>query len=649
LILDAITLTNFGIYKGEHTVELSPKKNKPIILFGAYNGSGKTTLLEALQLVLFGKNALTNGRGKLAYDDYLKSLINRDVNQQHGTGLSLNFRTKSDGQDIFFKITRTWSVPTNNIKESFEVIRNNQYDPISSERWYEFVEEIMPSQISELFFFDGEKLEGLADPIKSASLLRAGIYSLLGIHSIDNLIKSLSQLEKKKTLETASKTQNLEVGNFENQLKALILEEEHLYLELGSENTKLDILNNKISQINNNLKMAGFDLYENRHQLEKDLLLSEQANLNLYDNLLALTEGVTPLLIIEELMEELREECQKSSGHNSRSFNMVKEEFSLLLNILKNNKQANEPTINILENEIKNRLNTINNELNKTAIDINIDEIPNKNELCEVRDIIKIKLNETKSLKSKIELINKELQAVPSEENVKVILDQLKDTEKDTLKINFKIEDNQEKIKILQSQKFEIEKVITKQLEEINTQNISSKINIRVIEHIKRSKSTLEFFKIELIKSNIESLSNEITLCFQQLHRKSKFNLKFEINSENFSLNIIKPNIGLFSANKLSAGERQLLAVSVLWALAKCSGKNLPTIIDTPLGRLDGPHREKIIKSYFPKASEQVIIFSTDEEVTLPLYKSLKPHIAAEYKINYSEETESSTFEKGYF
>jgi DNA sulfur modification protein DndD len=328
---------------------------------------------------------------------------------------------------------------------------------------------------------------------------------------------------------------------------------------------------------------------------------------------------------------------------------MVEGEFLLLLDQLKGNKQVSEPTINILENEIGNRLSVINDELKKTAIDINIEEIPNKNELSQIKETIKIKLNESKLIKSKIELINIELQAVPSEENLKVILDQLKDAEKDKLKINFKIESSQEKNKILQSKKLDIEKNITKQLEEINTQNISSRINIRVIEHIKRSKSTLELFKTELIKSNIESLSNEITICFQQLHRKSKFILKFEINSDNFTLNIIKPNIGLFSANKLSAGERQLLAVSVLWALAKCSGKNLPTIIDTPLGRLDGPHREKIIKSYFTKASEQVIIFSTDEEVTLPLYQSLKPHIAAEYKINYSEETESSTFEKGYF
>ena len=98
-----------------------------------------------------------------------------------------------------------------------------------------------------------------------------------------------------------------------------------------------------------------------------------------------------------------------------------------------------------------------------------------------------------------------------------------------------------------------------------------------------------------------------------------------------------------------SALLRQLLAVAILWALAKSSGKTLPTVIDTPLGRLDGPHRQKLISNYFPKAGSQVLIFSTDEEITNEHYESLKGHIALEYNINYDELTESSVFSKGYF
>ena len=56
----------------------------------------------------------------------------------------------------------------------------------------------MPSNISNLFFFDGEKIETLAEPLKSKKIIQDGIYSLLGIHDINNLIKSLQIYEKKK-------------------------------------------------------------------------------------------------------------------------------------------------------------------------------------------------------------------------------------------------------------------------------------------------------------------------------------------------------------------------------------------------------------------------------------------------------------------
>jgi DNA sulfur modification protein DndD len=649
LILDAITLINFGIYKGEHTVVLTPKKNKPIILFGAYNGSGKTTLLEALQLVLFGKNAYTNSRGKLAYDDYLKSLINRDINHQYGSGLSLDFRTKNDGKDEAFKITRTWSIPTNNIKETFEVTRNNQFDPISSERWYEFVEEIMPSQIAELFFFDGEKLEGLADPLRSANLLRSGIYSLLGINSIDNLIRSLSQLEKKKLLQTASNKQTNEVQKIETELEALISEEELLVFEVASFNTQIDQLDNKIIRTQNDLKLSGADLYYERHNLDYELKLATKGKENLNQDLLKLADELSPLLIVEDLVDELKSQSMKSSGHNQRSFKILEDEFAIILNSLKIKSKANNFLTDQVEIEFKKRLSEIETELQNSSIDITIYEIPSKEDFVNLRNNINSKLKELENINSNIEIASKKLQAVPSEENIKIILDKLNNFEKEKIRIELSIENLKKKIHLNESRKTELQKAISTQLAEITESNIAQKVNARVLEHTKRSKATLEKFKYELIKSNIETLSNEITLCFQQLHRKSKFNLKFEINPNTFTLDIIKAKVGLFSANKLSAGERQLLAVSVLWALAKCSGKTLPTIIDTPLGRLDGPHRKKIVNNYFPMASEQVIIFSTDEEVTQPLYQSLKTHIAAEYKINYSEETESSTFELGYF
>ena len=91
------------------------------------------------------------------------------------------------------------------------------------------------------------------------------------------------------------------------------------------------------------------------------------------------------------------------------------------------------------------------------------------------------------------------------------------------------------------------------------------------------------------------------------------------------------------------------MVIATLWALAKCSDKKLPVIIDTPLARLDSAHRMSIVKSYFPLASEQSIILSTDSEVFGNYYEALKPNISDEFTLVYDEGTRSTSIKRGYF
>ena len=100
--------------------------------------------------------------------------------------------------------------------------------------------------------------------------------------------------------------------------------------------------------------------------------------------------------------------------------------------------------------------------------------------------------------------------------------------------------------------------------------------------------------------------------------------------------------------DSLSAGEKQIMIISILWALAICSKQKLPVIIDTPLSRLDSNHRRTIIKKYFPHASQQTIILSTDSEVNKNYYQMMKADIGDEYTLIYNEETKSTSIQKGY-
>lgn len=83
-----------------------------------------------------------------------------------------------------------------------------------------------------------------------------------------------------------------------------------------------------------------------------------------------------------------------------------------------------------------------------------------------------------------------------------------------------------------------------------------------------------------------------------------------------------------------SAGMKQLIAVAFLWGLTDAARNRLPVVIDTPLGRLDADHRERILNVYLPRVARQVIVLPTDAEIRQDEYERLKPHIYREFRIH---------------
>ena len=67
------------------------------------------------------------------------------------------------------------------------------------------------------------------------------------------------------------------------------------------------------------------------------------------------------------------------------------------------------------------------------------------------------------------------------------------------------------------------------------------------------------------------------------------------------------------------------------------------------MARLDSEHRLHLVERYFPNASHQVIILSTDTEVDQDFYAKLQPHIARAYHLNYDEAEKVTLAREGYF
>ena len=57
----------------------------------------------------------------------------------------------------------------------------------------------------------------------------------------------------------------------------------------------------------------------------------------------------------------------------------------------------------------------------------------------------------------------------------------------------------------------------------------------------------------------------------------------------------------------------------------------------------------RLIDRYFPKASDQTIILSTDVEIDSTYYPVINKHVGNEFTLVYDEETRRSVIEEGYF
>jgi DNA sulfur modification protein DndD len=169
------------------------------------------------------------------------------------------------------------------------------------------------------------------------------------------------------------------------------------------------------------------------------------------------------------------------------------------------------------------------------------------------------------------------------------------------------------------------------------------------LQSVQKVEKVLAKYHLHLAKQKINSLQEEFTSIFKVVHRKDDMIARIEIDPESFNVALFDRRGKVINKSSLSSGELEIYAMSMLWALAKTSGQQLPFIVDTPLARLDSKHRDNLVELFFPHASHQMMIFSTNTEVDQQYFNRLRPHVAHAYNLEYCEESKSTVVKEGYF
>jgi DNA sulfur modification protein DndD len=656
MILDCIILNNFGAYCGCQEAVLTPEDNKPIILFGGMNGDGKTTLLDAVQLAFYGSKARISNRGRLGYRDYLRESIHRGSDKGNGAGITVLFHRMIGGDVSHFELQRFWHEDVKGIEETVRVLRDGINDDVLTEHWDESIEAYLPSSIAHLFFFDGEQIKDLAEGGHAAEILGTAIHSLLGLDLVDRLETDLKVFERRKKSERLNQEAAKELAETRAEYDHVDREQEKTAMEEGVLGNEVGRLAEELRAKEELFRIEGGELYLRRTDLENELgVLKKQKN-DTEVQFRELAAGSLPLLLVEDLLSELENVARHEADVSSARvlLDALETRDGEVLAALRTDNLGDE-SIRRIEQALKDdRIGRIG--LAQEPLLLNADDslVP---QLAHLRStVLPVSLKQAKDfivelsiLEEKIARLESEIERVPPAERIAVVQREL-----DTARNNYEAKLAERNALRIHMQAIQRQHdAIEVRLDKLGETNMNIRFveddRQRILKHSHRVRETLGRFRTKVVQRHAMRMESLMLESFLKLLRKTDLVRNITIDPVTFETILTGRDGKMLSFDRLSAGEKQLLATSLLWGLARASGRPVPTIIDTPLGRLDSSHRRHLIERYFPNASHQVLLLSTDEEIVGSYYKTLQPFITRTYLLAHNEESGQTKIEPGYF
>jgi DNA sulfur modification protein DndD len=657
MILDEITLHNFGLYEGRQSITLTPaSQDKPVILFGGLNGGGKTTLLDALQLCLFGAHAKTSSRGTLAYTEYLARCVHRGSNTPEA-GVRISFRHTVDGREECYVIDRSWRLANGGCKERFEVLKNGSLDPALADNWASQVDDFIPANIAHLFLFDGEQIERYASQQDSSALIGTAIQNLLGLDMVDQLDKDLQVYERRKRMQEKDSGSQAEVGALEKELRDARAQADSLKQERASLRTlQIDRKRREFAQIEEKYRKLGGDLYDQRLSIEQRLAQADKAVSTNAGSLRELAAGALPLVLVKVLLESAdardrhEEECRRA--RDVLETLRTRDQAALKrVRLQSKDKKALEALRAFFQDDRAERESLSKRE---TLLDLSQDVRSDihgllRGDLNNLTENAIKQLRKHKKLEGAARNAHAEYDSIPGEDAIVELANRREAVRNEIVKLEAQHEELGREGERMERDILRKEQSLARLLEREAVARRQREDQERILRHSSRVRATLESFRGAVIARHVRRIEQLVLESYQQLLRKASLVTRLSIDPVSYALTLYGRDAAALSPERLSAGERQLLAIALLWGLAKASGRPLPTAIDTPLGRLDTGHRTHLVERYLPFASHQVLLFSTDEEISGEYLELLRPWIGRTYHLTYDDSAGSTRVVPGYF
>lgn len=654
-----LTIENYKSFQFPTKLEFPQSETgKSIFLVGGMNGAGKTSIMEAVNICLYGERT-----------DVIYKSINHKELAKGNAFVSFELEFETDNAETVL-VKRSWSANAcekplaKDLVEKLTVVKDGRRVSVQNkEMWQDYINSTIPKSITQFFFFDGEKIQEIAADDHSEVRLKDSLEAALGIQYISRLAEDVVYLkheERKGFVEISDEDINFKESELKKEQRKLKSKQDDL-VDLQQQ---LDDFKKQKEDAQNRFRnIFSIDPESSeviKQKEKKRIQLSTQSG-QLDAQIKQLTEQFLPWAMAGKLFEPLKQQIEKEHHAQRGKFfaeNAPELTRQIVYTIDNPRPITGNPLTDSQKSEIEKRLLALFSGAGTEEVVkiLNLSErdaakVLNKMEEIEQSDVLQLHdlIAQKQEVDDEIHSIQSSLQSRGNTQSERELFDSLQETMESCQiqigRLSVSINNLQDEIHIVEGRIKDIEMELNKLYERHNT----SQEKARFIEECDAIANMLNAYIVKLRKNKIQLLRDKTFEMFVRLSSKSDLVKSIDIDEKTYEMTIKDKNGNIMRKSGLSAGEKEVFAISLLWGLAQTSQLNLPIIIDTPLSRLDSVHRDNIVRQYFPNAAEQVIILSTDTEVDSNYFKNLEPHLSGAARLVFNKNQELTTVSGGYF
>lgn len=655
--LGYIALKNFRQYL-DSKIDFA-RNPKSFTIIQGVNGAGKTNLMNAITWCLFGEELhistkyaglpmVNTTAAECSCEKIIEVKVELQLIEKNNDKLEIsrvkNFEKKENGKVI--------EISTNHSLKVMQQIGREWIGPIFDNEAQDIINFRIPPSIEEYFFFDGERLDAYFNQTSGEEIKKA-VFQISQLELFKRLIEHLEN-RRDESLRTAkglsSRAQEVkelaEMHSLSLETDKKILEEQKKKKQEAESLEKL--FSDKLK--NSSLEHIQ-ELENNRESLSDDILEMKQQINDLEGEMIESLHRAMPVIFAFGALEKTKALIQ---GRIEAGLIPPLYQKIFIENLIRKEKCICGSELSCKDEYSINRRKNVESFLEPDPLSLKSKEVIEANAAI-------IKMMEDIGIFPK-EIVDLEIRMKRIEENKEIKAQKIKKIEEEILQSNV------ENIKSWEIERERYSGEKEKFVGEVaKTENQIGK-RIKII-HACLSELQKELDKEEKHKqlSLALKLCNEGIKCAQDVMDQIMTNVKNEIEQKTSTqflsliwkkdtytgvridkdYNISVPHVsGIEALGTLSAGERQVCALSFMAALNSVSGFEVPLIIDTPLARISSEPSKNIARNLpIFLEDKQVTLLVTEKEYSPEVSEELKPRVGADYLINVVEKPQGNLAE----